>query len=249
MIIIISPAKTIDFSLPFDSNERTNPAFKKEADLLAAELQQYTTFELKELMHISDSLALLNYERYQEWKKRSTPKKQALSVFKGEVYNGMQAWQWSEDTIKYAQNHLRILSGIYGILRPLDEIKAYRLEMGTKLEDKTLYQFWGDSITKNLNRLAPKNNRILINLASKEYSKVVDFKNFKGTVITPDFKEMHKGDYKTIAIFAKKARGLMSRFILENKIENPEEIKAFNIEGYEFNHHLSTETNYVFTRG
>lgn len=249
MILIISPAKTIDFGLAFNTDVVSVPTFRKQADELAANLKAYSTQQIAELMGISDALALLNYERYQSWRKRNTPKKQALSVFKGEVYNGMQAWEWSEESILYAQDHLRILSGLYGVVRPLDEIKAYRLEMGTKLEEGTLYQFWGDKVTKHLNRLAPKNNRILINLASKEYAKVVDFKQFKGKVITPDFKEMHRGNYQMIAIYAKKARGLMSRFIIENKIEDPEEMKAFNVEGYEFNHHLSSDSNFVFTRG
>ncbi len=249
MIIIISPAKTIDFSLNFGTEQQTKPTFEKEANILAQRMKDFTTNDLKNLMHISEPLALLNYERYQGWNSRSAEKKQALAVFKGEVYNGMKAWEWSEDNILYAQDHLRILSGLYGILRPLDTIKAYRLEMGTHLPDQTLYAYWKDSLTKHLNRLASQSGNVLVNLASKEYSKAVQLKNFKGTVITPDFKEMKDGKYKMIAIYAKKARGLMSRFIIENKIENPEELKAFDVNGYCFNPQLSTDSNYIFTRG
>lgn len=249
MIIIISPAKTIDFSLPFAASQTSKPSFASDANTLAKELKAYKTSELAQLMSISNELALLNYERFQSWNNRSTPQKPALSVFKGEVYNGMKAWEWSEDLIEYAQDHLRILSGLYGILRPLDLMKAYRLEMGTKLESGTLYDFWGDKITKNINRSAANNGRILVNLASKEYSRAANLKHFKGKVITPDFKDKHQGEYKMIAIYAKKARGLMVRFILENRIEDPQEMKAFDSDGYVFNSKMSTADNFVFTRG
>ncbi len=249
MIVIISPAKTIDFSLPFHTTQSSKPGLEKEANQLASKLKAYTTKDIKALMGISDALALLNYERFQSWNSRQTEKKQALGIFKGEVYNGMEAWTWKEEDLLYAQDHLRILSGMYGILRPLDAIKAYRLEMGTKLPDQSLYAFWDNKLTAHLNRLASKSGKTLVNLASKEYSKAVQLKDFKGTVITPDFKEMHQGKYKTIAIYAKKARGLMARYILENKIEEAEELKAFDLEGYHFNPQLSTKENFIFTRG
>lgn len=249
MMIIISPAKTIDFELPFASQNHSKPSFAREAKELVEHMQTLTAADLSELMKISEALGELNFERYQNWNKRSTPKKQALAIFKGEVYNGMQAWEWSESDINYAQDHLRILSGLYGILKPLDLIKAYRLEMGTKLSIGSLYNFWGTKITKLLNRERKKSGDVLINLASHEYNRAVDFKSYKGTVITADFKDMHKGDYKMIGVYAKKARGLMSRFIIQNKIEDFEEIKAFEEEGYAYNPRLSTTNNFVFTRG
>lgn len=249
MMVIISPAKTIDFNLPFATEKHTFPSFKKETQELIAHMQTLTSKDLSELMHISDALGDLNFERYQKWNKRNTPKKQALALFKGEVYNGMKAWEWNEEDVEYAQQHLRILSGLYGLLKPMDIIKAYRLEMGTKLSTGSLYNFWGDKITKALNRDRNKSGNVLINLASHEYNKAVKFKEYKGTVITPEFKEMHKGDYKMIGVYAKKARGLMARFIIKNKIENPDELKTFTEEGYVWNQHLSSDDNYVFTRG
>lgn len=249
MIIIISPAKTIDYSLPFASEEATSPVFRKETSELISVLQKLTPKDLCKLMNISDTLGTLNFERYQGWNKRSTPKKQALAVFKGEVYNGMKAWEWTSEEIKYGQQHLRILSGLYGVLRPLDAIKPYRLEMGTKLEMGSLYQFWGDKLTRLLNRERNKSGKVLVNLASHEYNKAIKLKDFKGTVITPDFKDMHNGAYKMIGVYAKKARGLMARFILQNKLENPEEIKTFNMDGYVYNSDLSSGNNYVFSRG
>lgn len=249
MMIIISPAKTIDFDLPFATELTTSPIFKKETAELVSEMQELSAAQMSDLMGISEALGDLNFERYQTWNKRNAPKKQALSIFKGEVYNGMKAWEWDEDTIQYAQDHLRMLSGLYGVLRPLDLIKAYRLEMGTRLKTGSLYQFWGDKITRVLNRERSKSGNTLINLASHEYNKAVDFKKYKGTVITPDFKDMHKGEYKMIGVYAKKARGLMARFILENRIEHSEEIKTFSEEGYAFNPTLSSDFNFVFTRG
>lgn len=249
MIIIVSPAKTIDYTLPFATEDTSNTIFKKETTELVSVMKDMSPTDLSKLMHISDALGMLNFERYQDWNKRSTPKKQALAVFKGEVYNGMKAWEWTKEEIEYAQQHLRILSGLYGLLRPLDVIKAYRLEMGTKLEMGSLYRFWGDKLTNYLNRERNKSGKVLVNLASQEYNKAVTLNAFKGTVITPDFKDLHKGEYKIIGVYAKKARGLMARFILQNKLEKPEEIKAFAVDGYVFNSNLSIGNNYVFTRG
>lgn len=249
MIIIISPAKTINFSLPFASEKTSRPIFRKETTELVSVMKKYSPENLSLLMNISDTLGMLNFERYQGWNKRNIPKKQALAVFKGEVYNGMEAWEWTAEEIEYAQEHLRILSGLYGVLRPLDVIKAYRLEMGTKLEMGSLYQYWGDKLTRYLNRDSIQKGKILVNLASYEYNKAAQLKAFKGTVITPDFKDRHNGAYKIIGVYAKKARGLMARFILQNKLENPEEIKAFCVDGYVYNPNLSMGNNFVFTRG
>ncbi len=249
MMVIISPAKTIDFALPFATQMATTPTFAKETRELVAHMQTLTAGDLSSLMHISEALGELNFERFQNWNKRNTPKKQALGLFKGEVYNGMQAWEWSEEELLYAQHHLRIVSGLYGVLKPLDAIKAYRLEMGTRLEFGSLYEFWGDKITRVLNRERSKSGNVLVNLASNEYNKAVDFNAYKGTVITPEFKDLHQGAYKMIGVYAKKARGLMARFIVKNKIENAQELKTFAEEGYVFNTRMSNESTFVFTRG
>ncbi|MFB6342429.1 peroxide stress protein YaaA [Saccharicrinis sp. FJH62] len=248
MIIIISPAKTIVSDLPCSTDHSTDPVFEHEANKLAAHLKQYTTSDLIELMGISPKLAILNYERFQSWDQPGLERLRAICSFKGEVFNGLKGWDFNEEELKYAQNHLRILSGLFGILKPLDKIKPYRLEMGTEMDFGSLYEFWGDKITNEINKQISVVGGPVINLASKEYYRALNPQRLCAPVITPDFKDLKNGSYKIIAIYAKKARGLMSRFILQNKITDHEEIKAFNEEGYYFNSHLSTPENPVFTR-
>ncbi|MFB6319319.1 peroxide stress protein YaaA [Saccharicrinis sp. FJH54] len=248
MIIIISPAKTIVNDLPCSTDHSTDPVFEHEANKLASYMKQYTTSDLIELMGISQKLAILNYERFQSWDRSDTEKLKAICAFKGEVFNGLKGWEFTEKELEYAQNHLRILSGLFGILKPLDTIKPYRLEMGTEMDFGSLYEFWGDKITNEINAQIAATGGPVINLASKEYYRALNPQKLNAPVITPDFKDLKNGSYKIIAIYAKKARGLMSRFILKNKLTDPEDLKAFNEEGYYFNGHLSTAENPVFTR-
>lgn len=248
MIIVISPAKTIVNNLPCSTDHATEPAFKKDANKLAAHLKNFKTDDLQELMGISPKLALLNYERYQSWFHPSTEKLKAICAFKGEVFNGLKGWEFNSRELLHAQEHLVILSGLFGLLKPLDLIKPYRLEMGTEMDFGSLYEFWGDKITNRLNKQLKADGGPLINLASKEYFKTLNTNKITKPVITPDFKDYKNGSYKMISVYAKKARGLMSRFILKNKLTNPEDLKAFNDEGYYYNSHLSKECNPVFTR-
>jgi len=205
-------------------------------------------------MSISSKLADLNYTRFQLWHFpfEKTEGRQAIFAFNGEVYNGLDAYSLSEKEIEYAQDKLSILSGLYGILRPLDLILPYRLEMGTKIQlnkYNNLYEFWGNKIAQELYMDIEKNNhKALINLASSEYFKSVQKKSIKVPIITPEFKDLKDGQYKMISIYAKKARGLMTRFIIQNELEDPNDLKAFNLEGYYFNNQLSTELKPVFTR-
>jgi len=245
MLIVISPAKTLKTDLVARNNS-TKPVFLSKSKKLATELKNYKPAQLSKLMSVSAKLAQLNYERYQQWK---SPYKNA---FRGEVFNGINIDDFSEEELIYTQNHLRILSGLYGVLRPLDAILPYRLEMGTKLpmgENKNLYQFWGDQITKTINKdLKELKEETLINLAPEEYFKSINTNLLKAKIITPVFKENKNGKYKVISIFAKKARGMMSRFILKNQIEKVEDIKHFSEERYFYNDALSTENQIVFTR-
>ena len=248
MLIIISPAKTIVNDLPCSTDHSTDPVFEHEANNLAAHLKQYTTSDLIELMGISQKLAILNYERFQSWDQAGTERLRAICAFKGEVFNGLRGWEFNEDELAYAQNHLCILSGLFGILKPLDKIKPYRLEMGTEMDFGSLYEFWGDKITHEINKQIAVSGGPVVNLASKEYFRAINHKNLCAPVITPDFKDFKNGSYKIIAVYAKKARGLMSRFILDNKLTDPEDIKAFNEDGYFYNSRLSNPENPVFTR-
>lgn len=248
MIIVISPAKTIDLSLPCHTNHSTTPVFVEEANRLVKRLSKMSVKKIGSMMDISAKLAALNADRYKGWDLKETQEKQAIAAFKGEVYNGLRGWEFEEDKLMYAQDHLRILSGMYGVLKPLDKIKPHRLEMGTKLPTTTLYKFWGKKISNELNACFRSEDEVLINLASNEYFKSVDRKVFKHRIITPVFKDLHKDQYKVITVYAKKARGLMTRFILENKISNPEELISFNVEGYYYNKGLSTDDVPVFTR-
>lgn len=252
MKIVISPAKSLDYTTPAPTDKYTLPIFLKEAKLLDEVLKVKPPKELAGLMHISDKLAELNWKRFQEWSLPFTPEnsKQAVFAFNGAVYDGLDAYSLTEEQIDDLQSKLRILSGMYGMLRPLDLMQPYRLEMGTKLKFdkyKNLYDFWGNKITNKINEEL-KEDEPFVNLASQEYFKVIKPKELKSKVITPIFKDFKNGELKVIAIYAKKARGMMVRYIIENNIENAEELKGFDKANYRFDSKLSTETELVFTR-
>lgn len=254
MLVIISPAKTLDFETATKLDSHTQPAFIDDAARLVKQLKTLPAAEVGKLMQLSEKLAQLNYQRYRTWQPpfTLTNAKQAIFAFRGDVYTGLDADTLDESALGWAQAHLRILSGLYGLLRPLDLIQPYRLEMGTKLANphgENLYDFWGTTITEALNdALAAQHDDTLINLASNEYFKAVKPKLLNGTIITPQFRELRGDAYKIISFSAKKARGLMSRYIIDNRIRNAEQIKAFNPDGYAFNQELSKGNEWVFTR-
>jgi len=255
MLIIISPAKTLNFETARIISQKSYPEFSSQANQLVQLLKKYTVAELMEMMEISHKLATLNVGRYKIWQKEPDENRmrQAICAFNGEVYSGLNVSDWEESDFAFAQEHLRILSGLYGVLRPLDFINPYRLEMGTKLPNKkgdTLYDFWGSQITKNIGtQLKAQGDPFLINLASNEYAKAFRTKELKATVITPVFKEGKNGNYSVVSIFAKKARGMMSRHIVKNQISEPEQLKSFTDGGYSYNDRLSHKLEWVFTRG
>ncbi|MCB2195085.1 MAG: peroxide stress protein YaaA [Bacteroidetes bacterium] len=254
MIAIISPAKTLDFESKVQTKKYSDPDFLNDSEKLIQELRKYKPNEIAKLMSVNDELANLNFERFLRWQKpfNLDNAKQALLAFKGQVFVGLDAKSLSESELLFAQNHLRILSGLYGVLRPLDLIQPYRLEMGTKLKNpkgKNLYEFWGTKLTELINKeLAKQKEKTLINLASNEYYKAIKPKTIQGDIITPVFKESKGNGYKVITVYAKTARGLMSRFIIKNRIQHSEDLKAFDMDGYLFNQDLSTEKEWVFTR-
>lgn len=253
MLILLSPAKKLTITGEKLKNY-TIPTQLDKSEQLINELKKYSPKKLQKLMGVSQAIADLNVERYHLWKKEhnQTDSKQAILTFTGEVYSGLDATALSEKEINYAQDHLRILSGLYGVLKPMDFMHEYRLEMGTKLKIKkhsNLYSFWGDVITNELNDvLASHKNKTVINLASTEYFKSVNPKKLNAKIITPIFKDGKNGDYKVVMVYAKKARGMMANYIIKNKIENTEELIGFNSEGYYYNPKLSTETELVFYR-
>ena len=254
MLIVISPAKTLDFETAPITKIHTQPEFLKESRQLVKQLKEMTPAEVSSLMKISDKLGAQNFVRFNEWKTPFTldNSKQALLAFKGDVYTGIDAETFSSQDFKFAQKHLRILSGLYGVLRPLDLIQAYRLEMGTSLENKQgkgLYEFWASKLTDQINQdLKASKSKHLINLASNEYFKSLQVGDINAEIIVPVFKDYKNGQYKIISFFAKKARGQMSAYIIRNRIKNPEELKAFNVDGYKFYKSESNETNWVFQR-
>lgn len=253
MIVVISPSKTLDFSGK-SKGEHTIPDFLENSIELLKVLCKLTVSEIAELMDLSEKLAVLNYRRYHDFSIPFTLEnsRQAIYAFKGDVYEGLDAEAFTQEDIKYAQSHLRIISGLYGLLRPLDLIQPYRLEMGIKLSNqnyKNLYEYWGNKITVKLNELLKTGgNNLLVNLASTEYFKVLNPKLFNARLVTPVFKERKNREYKVIPIFAKKARGLMASYIIKHRVENSDGIKQFRENGYGFNPNLSTETELVFTR-
>lgn len=254
MLLLISPAKTLDLETPAPISDFTQADFLKESKQLISELRVLAPHDISQLMSISDKLGLLNFDRFASWKTPFKPSnaKQALFAFQGDVYTGMQAEKFSAEDIAFAQQHLRILSGLYGLLRPLDLMQAYRLEMGTGFANsrgKNLYEFWGDSITQAINKqLAVLNSAVVINLASNEYFSAIKPKLLNAEIITPIFKDKKNGQYKIISFFAKKARGMMSTYIIQHRICEPDAIKQFNVAGYMFNAALSSERDWVFTR-
>lgn len=255
MLLTISPAKTLDFEKAPKPVNYTIPHFVEKADYLAKKLKGYSPRKLKKMMGISHDLAELNYERFQNWELPISPdnSKEALYVFKGDVYQGLEASSLDDSALTYLNKNLLILSGLYGVLRPYDLMLPYRLEMGSPFKvtpaKNNLYKFWGNQITDYFNqRLDDEDTDVLINLASNEYFKSVKTKNLKAQIITPEFKDEKDGNYKMISFFAKKARGLMVRFISENNLTNPEDLKAFNSDGYYFNNNLSNNIKWVFTR-
>ena len=254
MLAVISPAKTLDFETPSLVKSSSSPEFLDHSYKLIKKLRKLPKSELSTLMSISPKLAALNEQRYKDWNIPFTKSnaKQAIMAFKGDVYTGFDFEEYKEKDFSYAQKHLRILSGLYGLLRPLDLIQPYRLEMGTKLatpKAKDLYAFWSSTLTNALNGAIKKSgNQILINLASNEYYNVIDKQALKGAVITPVFKDKKKDDYKVISFFAKKARGAMSDYIVRNRVSEPDGLKEFKGLGYRFNQKLTSDDSWVFTR-
>ncbi|EKT53604.1 peroxide stress protein YaaA [Providencia sneebia] len=254
MLITISPAKTLDYESPLATQTFTQPALLNESQQLINVCRKLTPADIASLMKISDKLAGLNAARFGEWQPNFTldNARQAILAFKGDVYTGMQAETFSEQDFAFAQQHLRILSGLYGLLRPLDLMQPYRLEMGTRLKNpkgKDLYEFWGNIITDQLNSaLAAQGDSILINLASDEYFKSVNTSKLDGEIIKPVFLDEKNGKYKVISFYAKKARGLMSRFIIQNKLTKTDQLADFNLEGYQFDERQSKANELIFTR-
>ena len=254
MLIVISPAKTLNENPVNITNKYSIPAFVDQSLVLAGILRKLSPKKLASLMDINPKLAELNFRRYQKWSEEFTTEnsKPALLMFNGEVYSGIKASTLKEKEIIYAQDHLRILSGLYGLLRPLDLMQAYRLEMGTALKNpagKDLYKFWGDKITNSINDvLKIQREKTLVNLASHEYFKVVDPAKIEGKIITPVFRESRPDGNKPITIYLKKARGMMTRFIIKNRIEKSEELKHFDSEGYFYSEAMSRGDELVFIR-
>ncbi len=254
MLAVVSPAKKLDFSRPAITVESSTPVFKKHADELAKVAKKLTRADLRQLMKISESLADLNYDRFQRY--TPTPPqdttKQAALAFAGDTYTGLDAGTLDENDLEFAQDNFRILSGLYGLLRPLDAIQAYRLEMGRKLknpEGEDLYDFWGSNVANALDeQLANHKSKTVINLASNEYFKVIDRKALKANVLNMMFKEERDGELKIISFFAKKARGAMARYAIKNRIENPQNLKGFTAGSYAYQPSLSSDSDWIFTR-
>lgn len=254
MLIVISPAKTLDYESPMPSVKPTQPDFLDESASLVEVMRKKKPTQLRKMMGISPKLADLNHDRYLRWDPRHTAKnsRPAVLAFMGDVYGGLDARSLDARELTYAQQHLRILSGLYGLLRPLDRIQPYRLEMGTSVKNprgRDLYRFWGDRPTQALNEQARKlRTRYLINLASNEYFKAVDRSCLEPTIITPVFKEKKGEQYRVLSFFAKKARGMMARYLICNRVRKPEDMREFKDEGYAYNAALSSDTEFVFTR-
>ncbi|MFH1121688.1 MAG: peroxide stress protein YaaA [Bacteroidota bacterium] len=254
MLILISPSKTLDFKNPVTIPGNADPELIKYSKKLAAILKKKPHRDLAALMDISTNLAELAALRYSEWHHPYPAGKArpALSAFKGDVYEGLKAWEFNEEQLAFAGKHLRILSGLYGLLKPTDLILAYRLEMGTALEGRdfrNLYQFWGDRITRKVkSAIRESGSNVLINLASDEYAKAVEFKSTKARVITPVFNEFRNGTFKFISYNGKRARGLMTRFIIDRRITDPEQLRLFNYEGYEYLEQRSKGDHWLFAR-
>lgn len=253
MILILSPAKSLDFESKPHISQFSQPEFINESKYLVGKLKNLSLAQIGELMKISPVLSDLNHQRFQEW---SSPfsldnSKQAALSFTGEVYRGLNANTMTKEELNFAQSHLRILSGLYGIIKPLDLIQPYRLEMGSRFlvskKIKNLYAYWQEKITASLK--ADLDGQPLVNLASLEYSKAVKLKELDTNIVTPAFKEFKNGEYKTIMTYAKKARGLMAKYVISNQISEIDDLKHFDLDGYNYSQTESSEWNWVYTRG
>ncbi|MDG1025659.1 MAG: peroxide stress protein YaaA [Gammaproteobacteria bacterium] len=254
MLIVVSPAKSLDFETKAPSKKFTEPDYLQESTQLVGQLQKLSPDDFSELMHISSSLGELNHQRFANW---HTPfdldnAKQAIFAFKGDVYIGLEAEQFSTADLNFAQNHLRILSGLYGLLRPLDLMQPYRLEMGSRFQNKkgkNLYEFWGNRLTDNLNEIFEQDKKpVLVNLASKEYFNAIKPSSLNAEIISPVFKDFSNGKYKIVSFFAKKARGYMAAYIIKNRIKDPKKLREFDVEGYRYSEDESTASEPVFLR-
>lgn len=254
MLVLISPAKNLDFESTIPVKKHSKAEFLDQSQQLMDDLKKLAPHEVSTLMGISDKLGTLNFDRFQSWSLpfNKSNARQAVFAFKGDVYLGLDAYAFTEEDAAFAQRHLRILSGLYGLLKPLDLIQPYRLEMGTKFANdkgKDLYAFWGSQLTEALNKQIKKSgSNIIVNLASNEYFKSVQAKALNAELITPVFKDFKNGSYKIISFFAKKARGRMSAFIIKNKITDVEQLKVFDWDGYSYNEAMSNSAEWVFTR-
>jgi cytoplasmic iron level regulating protein YaaA (DUF328/UPF0246 family) len=252
MKILLSPAKSLDYKSDLPTLKTSEGCFLNEAQYLNNILKEKSPKELSELMNISSSLGELNYQRNNSWSLTFSSKnaRQSIYAFSGDVYRGLDSYTIGEDKIDFMQNCVRIISGLYGLLKPLDLIQPYRLEMGTKMpvgDNKNLYEYWRQKITNQLNSEIDENEPVL-NLASNEYFKAIDSKVVKSDIYTANFKQLKNGEYKTIAIFSKKARGMMTRFIIDNNITDLNDLKSFNYDGYFFHESLSSKKEFIFTR-
>ncbi len=252
MKILLSPAKSLDFKSQLPTDKSSSICFEKEAQYLNSILRSKNPKELSDLMSISSKIADLNYERNHSWSFPFTANnaRQAVYAFSGDVYRGLDAYSIDNDKIDFMQNSVRIISGLYGLIKPLDLIQPYRLEMGTKLafdSNKNLYDFWRKKISDELNDDLVEDEPVL-NLASNEYFKAIDKKVIKTNIYSANFKQFKNGEYKTIAIFSKRARGMMTRYAIENKIREINDLKSFDYDGYIFDENLSTEKELIFTR-
>lgn len=254
MLMVISPAKTLDYTSPVKLTKYTEPEHNKQTQQLIKQLKKLSVQEVASLMGISDKLAALNVARFTEWSTTFTTAnaRQAILAFKGDVYTGLAIEDFTAQDYTFAQQHLRILSGLYGILRPLDLMQPYRLEMGTKLansQGKDLYQFWGGQITEWLNKaIQAQGDNTLLNLASNEYFKALQTKQLNANIINIEFKDLKNGQYKIISFYAKKARGMMARYVIKNQLSQVEQLKHFNSEGYYYSEQHSSASKLVFLR-
>ena len=254
MLAILSPAKTLDYETPLKTKLNSQPIYGRESNQLIKTLRTFEPFEVASLMKISDKLADLNHKRYVEWRNKPAESKTrpAALAFKGDVYQGLEAESFNDNDLKFAQRHLRILSGLYGLLRPLDVIQPYRLEMGTKLKTskgQNLYDYWGTKLTTGLNEaLKESKEGTIVNLASNEYFGAIQPKLLEGSLLNIGFKEKRNGQLKFVSFSAKKARGLMAKFIIKERLKNPDDLKNFDLEDYKFNKKLSSELDWTFSR-
>jgi cytoplasmic iron level regulating protein YaaA (DUF328/UPF0246 family) len=254
MLAILSPAKTLDYETPLTISKSTQPDFNSESKELISTLRKFAPAEIGSLMKISDNLAELNHRRYAEWQSTANTgnARPAIFAFKGDVYQGLDAQTLAARDVNFAQKHLRVLSGLHGLLRPLDLIQPYRLEMGTRLTTRrgsNLYQFWGDKITGSINEaLAQQTSKVLVNLASNEYYQVIQPESIEGRILTINFKELRDGKYRFVSFSAKRARGLMARYMIDKRIVRPTQLRQFDVDDYAFNEALSSDDEWIFTR-